>query len=225
MSDELVIRMKSIEKTYQMGESTIHALRSINLDVPAGEFLAIMGPSGSGKSTLMNIIGLLDQPDSGLYLLNKDEVGELDDDRRSVLRNRTIGFIFQNFNLLPRASAVRNVTLPLIYRVMSDAEREKKSMDALNKVGLDKRAHHQPNQLSGGERQRVAIARALVANPSVLLADEPTGNLDTKTGGEIIEILKDLAAAGQTVIMVTHDPNLAKQADRTIIMQDGGILN
>jgi len=206
-----------------MGETTVHALRNVSLDVPRGEFLAVMGPSGSGKSTLMNIIGLLDHPDSGTYLMENVEVNLLNDNRRSDLRNQTIGFIFQNFNLIPRASALRNVILPLTYRSISNSERINQAENAIEQVGLMNRMHHLPNQLSGGEHQRVAIARALVGGPSVILADEPTGNLDSRTGEEIIQILEDLSRNGQTVIMVTHDPNLAKRADRIVKMMDGAM--
>ena len=191
-----------------MGEGSIHALNDIDLKIASGDFLSIMGPSGSGKSTLMNIIGLLDQPDQGKYLINGDSVDSLDDDTRSEIRNRTIGFIFQNFNLLPRVTALRNVMLPLIYRTMPISERIELAEITLKKVGLEDRIHHHPNQLSGGERQRVAIARALAGSPSVILADEPTGNLDSKTGAQIMKLLEKLSNEGQTVIMVTHDEEI-----------------
>ena len=220
---DLVIEMIDVNKHYPMGDTSVHALREVNLRVRYGEFLAVMGPSGSGKSTLMNIIGLLDRPDNGTYLMAGTEVGTLNDDQRSGLRNDTIGFIFQNFNLLPRATASRNVMLPLTYRRMTDAARQSEAEKALTRVGLGDRMDHRPTQLSGGERQRVAIARALVGGPSVILADEPTGNLDTQTGSEIMEILHDLSKSGQTVILVTHDPELAEAADRIIRMRDGVI--
>jgi len=206
-----------------MGGSVVHALKDIDLEVRRGDFLAIMGPSGSGKSTMMNIIGLLDRPDEGSYLLNDREVGMLDDNDRSHVRNRTIGFIFQNFNLLQRTTAQRNVMLPLNYRRLSDDERSKRALDSLEMVGLKERAHHQPMQLSGGEQQRVAIARALVGDPLVVLADEPTGNLDSKTGMGIIELLSNLAKKGKAVITVTHDPTVAEHADHVISMLDGSI--
>jgi putative ABC transport system ATP-binding protein len=207
-----------------MGEGSIHALNDIDLKIASGDFLSIMGPSGSGKSTLMNIIGLLDQPDQGKYLINGDSVDSLDDDTRSEIRNRTIGFIFQNFNLLPRVTALRNVMLPLIYRTMPISERIELAEITLKKVGLEDRIHHHPNQLSGGERQRVAIARALAGSPSVILADEPTGNLDSKTGAQIMKLLEKLSNEGQTVIMVTHDEEIATTADKIIRMRDGKII-
>jgi len=206
-----------------MGSVTVHALKDVNLAVNKGDFLVVAGPSGSGKSTLMNIIGLLDTPDSGSYHLDGRNVGDLSDDERSRVRNRTIGFIFQNFNLLPRTSALRNVILPLSYRSMKDSERLERAQLALEKVGLARRMNHLPSQLSGGEQQRVAVARALASNPSVVLADEPTGNLDTKTGQEIVELLVRLSQEGQTVIMVTHDPRLLGYADRIVGMLDGEI--
>lgn len=219
--NDTVISLKNVCKYYQMGASTIHALKSVNLEVPRGEFMAVMGPSGSGKSTLMNILGLLDHPDSGEYFIDGVEISSLSDNQRSDLRNETIGFIFQNFNLLPRASALRNVVLPLTYRTLPNQERVDNATIALGKVGLKDRMEHRPTEMSGGERQRVAIARALVGNPAVILADEPTGNLDSKTGDEIMAILEKLSQEGQTVIMVTHDPNLAERADRIVYMKDG----
>ena len=225
MSSDYVIDLSGIHKYYPMGEGSIHALNNVSLKIPRGEFLSIMGPSGSGKSTLMNIIGLLDQPDEGRYYIDGEAVGSLDDNLRSEIRNRTIGFIFQNFNLLPRISALRNVILPLSYRAMSVDERIRLAEIALKKVGLEDRVNHHPNQLSGGERQRVAIARALSGSPSVILADEPTGNLDSKTGAQILKILKRLSAEGQTVIMVTHNQELAMAADRIVRMKDGEIVS
>lgn len=206
-----------------MGETVVNALRSINVTFERGEFIAMMGPSGSGKSTLMNILGLLDHPDSGSYLLEGEDVSNLSDAERSLIRNRTIGFVFQNFNLLPRANALRNVSLPLSYRIMPDNERRDLSLAALGSVNLLARADHLPSQLSGGERQRIAIARALVGGASILLADEPTGNLDRKTGDEIILLLTNLTKQGKTVIMVTHDPHSAEAAQRIIHMIDGQI--
>jgi len=225
LSSDYVIDLSGIHKYYPMGEGSIHALNNVSLKIPRGEFLSIMGPSGSGKSTLMNIIGLLDQPDEGRYYIDGEAVGSLDDNLRSEIRNRTIGFIFQNFNLLPRISALRNVILPLSYRAMSVDERIRLAEIALKKVGLEDRVNHHPNQLSGGERQRVAIARALSGSPSVILADEPTGNLDSKTGAQILKILKRLSAEGQTVIMVTHNQELAMAADRIVRMKDGKIVS
>lgn len=207
-----------------MGSVMVNALKDINLTIQQGDFLVIMGPSGSGKSTLMNIIGLLDRPDEGSYLLDDKEVGTLDDAERSFVRNRTFGFIFQNFNLLPRANALRNVLLPLTYRRLSDAERKQMALESLDTVGLAERAAHLPTQLSGGEQQRVATARALVGKPSIILADEPTGNLDSKTGLEIIKLLLDLANNGKAVIMVTHDLSLAEYAHNVVNMLDGYII-
>ena len=224
MGKEKIIQLNGVSKRYIMGSGEIHALSSINLSVFQGDFLAVMGPSGSGKSTLMNIIGLLDRPDEGQYFLKDQEVGALSDDNRSHIRNRTIGFIFQNFNLLPRATALRNVMLPLTYRSMPDGNRLESAGRALEAVGLSDRSNHLPSQLSGGECQRVAIARALVGDPTVILADEPTGNLDSRTGRDIIMLLAELSQRGQSVILVTHDPKLADRADRVIQMLDGTIV-
>lgn len=218
------IQLDGISKQFQMGDTVVNALRSINMCFDQGEFVAMMGPSGSGKSTLMNILGLLEHPDSGKYLLEGKDVSHHTDAERSLIRNRTIGFVFQNFNLLPRANALRNVSLPLSYRSMPDSERRELSLEALRSVNLIERADHLPSQLSGGERQRVAIARALVGGASILLADEPTGNLDRKTGDEIIALLTDLAKQGTTVIMVTHDPHSSEAAQRIIRMVDGQII-
>lgn len=220
-----MIRLERIEKNYAAGESAVAALRAISLEIKVGEFVAIMGPSGSGKSTLMNILGLLDRPDDGAYFLDGQDVSKLNDDQRSHLRNHLIGFVFQNFNLLTRADSIRNVTLPLTYRSMPDAERRSLAEESLRSVGLAARSSHLPSQLSGGERQRVAVARALVGKPKMILADEPTGNLDRKTGDEIIVLLADLAKSGKTVIMVTHDQHCADAADRTIRMMDGQIIS
>jgi len=206
-----------------MGSEVVNALVDVSLTVQKGDFIAVMGPSGSGKSTLMNIIGLLDRPDSGSYLLEDYEVGLLDDVKRSHFRNNMIGFIFQNFNLLPRSTTLRNVMLPLSYRSINDANKIAAAVESLESVGLGHRIDHLPTQLSGGERQRVAIARALVGNPSVILADEPTGNLDSKTGDEIIDILEQLVEQGQTLIMVTHDATIAKRAKRQLRTLDGRV--
>jgi putative ABC transport system ATP-binding protein len=219
-----VIRLNGVDKLYPMGADVVRALHNISLTIRSGEFVAIMGPSGSGKSTLMNIIGLLERPDAGSYFLENEDVSRLDDAQRSRIRNRTIGFVFQNFNLLPQATALRNVILPLAYRGMPDSERMQRAGAALTTVGLADRSHHLPAQLSGGERQRVAIARALVGNPAVVLADEPTGNLDSRTGREIIALLEQMVQSGQSVIMVTHDLNLAQHAHRTVQMLDGEIV-
>lgn len=224
MNKDTLIRLSGVSKRFQMGSGVVQALREVDLVIKRGDFLAVMGPSGSGKSTLMNIIGLLDRPDEGSYLLEDQDVGGLDDDRRSYIRNRTIGFIFQNFNLLSRATAYRNVMLPLAYRPMPETERHRLALQALDAVGLSPRAEHTPPQLSGGERQRVAIARALVGGPSVILADEPTGNLDSRAGDEIIELLTEISGRGKTVILVTHDHGLTRYAVRVIRMIDGAII-
>jgi putative ABC transport system ATP-binding protein len=218
-----LIEIKNITKVYEMGEEKLFALRGVDLDIEQNEYIAIMGPSGSGKSTLMNIIGCLDTPTSGDYILNGKDVHEMDDDELAGIRNKEIGFVFQTFNLLPRSDALHNVELPLIYSGISRLERVRKAEEALVNVGLGDRMKHKPNELSGGQRQRVAVARALVNNPSLILADEPTGNLDTKTGEEIMVLLKELNSKGNTIILVTHEANIAKHALRIVKIRDGMI--
>ena len=216
-----MIRLEEVRKIYDAGENEVHALRGVDLTVAAGDYLAIMGPSGSGKSTLMHIIGCLDVPTSGRYFLAGELVSEMSPRQLARVRNERIGFVFQSFNLLPRASVLRNVELPMTYAGMSRAERRARALEALERVSLSDRARHLPSQLSGGQRQRVAIARALVNNPTILLADEPTGNLDTKTGQEILEVFDQLNQRGHIVCLVTHDPNVATHAHRVIRIVDG----
>ncbi len=216
-----LIEIRGVSKTYEMGEETIHALRDVNLAIDENEYVAIMGPSGSGKSTLMNIIGCLDRPTSGSYRLRGHEVAHLHEDELARIRNQEIGFVFQTFNLLPRAPALENVELPLVYAGVPTAERRSRATEALAVVGLADRAKHRPNELSGGQRQRVAIARALVNRPTILLADEPTGNLDTKTGEEILELFEALHSSGQTLVVVTHEEDVARRTRRILRMRDG----
>ncbi len=216
-----LIRLIEICRSYDMGSETIHALRGVSLDIARGEYVAIMGPSGSGKSTLMNVLGCLDTPTSGTYELNGHQVAEMDDDELADIRNREIGFVFQTFNLLPRSTALRNVELPLVYAGTDPEERREIALNALRDVGLAARVGHRPNEMSGGQRQRVAIARALVNRPSILLADEPTGNLDSRTGEEILELFENLAAKGNTLIIVTHEEEVARHARRIIRIRDG----
>ena len=222
-SGEALISMREIWKTYQMGVEELHALRGVSFEVQKGEYLAIIGPSGSGKSTLMNLIGCLDSPSKGEYWINGNQVATMTDDELAKIRNKEIGFVFQTFNLLARATALHNVELPLIYAGMKSAERNEKAQAALASVELGDRVTHRPNELSGGQRQRVAIARALVNHPSILLADEPTGALDTKTSMEIMALFEKLHAEGNTIILVTHEPDIAERAHRVITIRDGEI--
>jgi len=217
----IVIDIENITKDYVMGEEIVRALRGVSLRIHTNEYIAIMGPSGSGKSTLMNMLGCLDTPSSGRYEFNGKSVAEMDDDELAAIRNREIGFVFQTFNLLPRSTSLRNVELPLIYAGMDPDAREERATQALTDVGLADRIHHKPNELSGGQRQRVAIARALVNKPSIILADEPTGNLDSKTGEEIMALLEDLYHRGNTIILVTHERDIAAHARRTVHLRDG----
>ena len=223
-SAESIIRLENLEKRYVLGgEVEVRALRGVNLSVERGSYVAIMGPSGSGKSTLMNLIGCLDTPTAGEYWLNGTLVSDMSDDQLARVRNREIGFVFQTFNLLPRATALHNVELPLVYAGIPSDERKRRANQALDRVQLRDRAHHRPNELSGGQRQRVAIARALVNSPAILLADEPTGNLDSGTSAEIMKVFESLSAEGQTVIMVTHEADIAANASRIVVLRDGRI--
>lgn len=219
--ENTIIDITNISKIYKMGEELIYALRSVSLNIAKNEYVAIMGPSGSGKSTLMNILGCLDTPTSGDYFFNGNNVSIMDDDELSEIRNKEIGFVFQTFNLLARSTALKNVELPLIYAGVKSSQREEKAIEALKNVGLEERMYHKPNELSGGQRQRVAVARALVNNPSIILADEPTGNLDSKTGYEIMKLFSDLWRNGNTIILVTHEEDIANYAHRIIRLKDG----
>lgn len=221
--DAIAIRLRDIKKIYKMGGQELAALNGINLDIKRGEFAALMGPSGSGKSTLMNILGCLDRPTVGSYELEGKEVAHLSDDELAMMRNKHIGFVFQNFNLLSRISSLENVALPLVYAGVGGSERRKRAQQVLEAVGLGDRAEHMPNELSGGQRQRVAIARALVNNPEIIMADEPTGNLDTKSTKEIMEIFQEMHGRGKTIILVTHEPEIAVCANRQLLVRDGVI--
>lgn len=225
MTQDSLITLTDIGRKYVIGAETIHALKSVSLNINKGEFVALMGPSGSGKSTLMNILGCLDTPSKGVYILNGNQVSEMSDSELAEIRNKEIGFVFQTFNLLPRSSSLENVALPLVYAGIGKAERERRAQHTLENVGLGNRVHHKPNELSGGQRQRVAVARALVNNPSIILADEPTGNLDTKTSVEIMGLLEEIHSKGNTIILVTHEEDIAQHAHRIVRMRDGLIEN
>ena len=220
-----VIELKDIMKTYQMGDSVVHALYYVNLKIEPGEFTSIMGPSGSGKSTMMNILGCLDRPTSGEYFLDGKEIAGYDDDELAHTRNAKIGFVFQNFNLLAKLTAQENVALPLVYAGVDEEERMERAKKALEAVGLGERLEHKPMEMSGGQRQRVAIARALINNPAIIMADEPTGNLDTKSSYEIMDIFKKMNESGKTVVMVTHEPDIAEQTKRILVMRDGQLVS
>jgi len=220
---EPIIRIRDLTRHYVMGTETVQALRGVSLDIARNEYVAIMGPSGSGKSTMMNMIGCLDTPTGGEYWLNGQEVSQLTDDQLARVRNKEIGFVFQTFNLLPRATSLHNVELPLVYAGVSARDRRARASAALGRVGLGNRMDHRPNELSGGQRQRVAIARALVNQPSILLADEPTGNLDSTTSEEIMQVFSELHQQGQTIIMVTHEADIAAHAERTVVLRDGKV--
>lgn len=220
-----LISLQEIRKTYVLGDQTVHALKKIDLDIHRGEYVALMGPSGSGKSTLMNIIGCLDTPTAGKYWLNQKEVSQMSDIELSKVRNDEIGFVFQTFNLLNRLSSLENVALPLVYAGVSQKERLERARETLNKVGLGNRLDHKPNELSGGQRQRVAVARALINNPSLLLADEPTGNLDTQTSYEIMGLFEEIHAGGNTIVLVTHEEDIAKHAKKIVRLRDGLIAS
>ncbi|HRK60502.1 MAG: ABC transporter ATP-binding protein [Candidatus Kapaibacterium sp.] len=223
MNNDIIINIEDVAKTYQMGAETVHALRSVSLQIRKNEYIAIMGPSGSGKSTMMNIVGCLDTPTKGTYLFENENVATMNDNELADIRNRKIGFVFQTFNLLARASTLKNVELPLVYAGVKKDERQQRAFAALESVGLQDRTHHKPNELSGGQRQRVAIARALVTKPSIILADEPTGNLDSKTGVEIMRLFGELWKNGNTVILVTHEEDIARHAHRIVRIRDGMI--
>ena len=221
--NDVIIKLEGITREYVMGTETVRALRGIDLEIRRNEYVAIMGPSGSGKSTMMNMLGCLDTPTGGRYWLNGHEASRMKDDDLARVRNKEIGFVFQTFNLLPRASALANVELPLVYAGASGRDRRRRAEQALQRVGLGERMHHKPNELSGGQRQRVAIARALVNNPSILLADEPTGNLDSTTSEEIMRVFGSLQSQGQTVVIVTHEPDIAAHAHRVVLLRDGRV--
>lgn len=218
-----LIHARDLRKTYHVGDQVVHALDGLDLDIHANEYVALMGPSGSGKSTLMNMLGCLDSPTSGTYILNDQDVSRLEDDALADIRNREIGFVFQTFNLLPRYTALENVALPMVYAGMGKAERMARAEEVLHQVGLGDRMDHRPNELSGGQRQRVAVGRALVMKPSIILADEPTGNLDTATSQEVMELFRDIQKAGNTVILVTHEEDIAAYAHRTVRLRDGRV--
>jgi putative ABC transport system ATP-binding protein len=220
---ELIV-LRDIKKIYKMGTNTVYALRGVDIEIKRGEYVSIMGPSGSGKTTLMNILGFLDVPSSGSYHFGKRDVSRLSDSELAAIRNQHVGFVFQTFNLLPRMTALKNVELPLIYAGVGAKERKQKAEEMLQSVGLAERMNHKPNELSGGQQQRVAIARALIAQPDIIFADEPTGNLDTATGEEIMDILKKLSEKGNTIILVTHERDIAKYAERTIFIRDGLVV-
>lgn len=218
---DTVISIRDLGKTYQMGTTQVHALKTVDIDIQQNEFVALMGPSGSGKSTLMNLLGCLDTPSKGKYILSGENVGELEDGELATIRNKRIGFVFQTFNLLPRLTSLDNVALPLVYAGLTKSQRNQKAMEVLERVGLGDRVDHKPNELSGGQRQRVAIARALVNDPALILADEPTGNLDSKTSYEIMDIFEQLHREGNTIILVTHEPDIAEHAHRIVRLRDG----
>jgi len=218
-----LIQARDLRKTYHVGDQVVHALDGLDLDIRTNEYVALMGPSGSGKSTLMNMLGCLDSPTSGSYILNGQDVSRLEDDALAEIRNREIGFVFQTFNLLPRYTALENVALPMVYAGMAKAERQERAREVLEQVGLADRMDHRPNELSGGQRQRVAVGRALVMRPSIILADEPTGNLDTATSEEVMELFGDIQKAGNTVILVTHEEDIAAFAHRTVRLRDGRV--
>lgn len=218
-----IIKIRNIIRDFELGQEIVHVLKGIDLDIEKGEYVAIMGPSGSGKSTLMNLIGCLDTPTSGTYILNDKDVSQMSDDELADIRNKEIGFVFQTFNLLPRTTALDNVALPMVYAGVSKKDRTERAIKVLHDVGLSDRMDHRPNQLSGGQRQRVAVGRALVNNPSIILADEPTGNLDSKTGVEIMNLFESIHKAGNTIIVVTHEEEIASHADRIIRLRDGMI--